>query len=77
MRIPFKTLRYGKGDEQDWGINFQRNIRRNNEVVYWAPLSRQRTLNRVSEAGTVGGIVPPVSRNLKLTPYVLIKARRG
>ena len=38
MRIPFKTLRYGKGDEQVWGINFQRNIRRNNEVAYWAPL---------------------------------------
>ena len=44
MRIPFKSLRYGKGAEQVWGINFQRNIRRNNEVVYWAPLSRQRTI---------------------------------
>jgi hypothetical protein len=77
MRIPFKTLRYGKGDEQVWGINFQRNIRRNNEVVYWAPLSRQRNLNRVSEAGTIGGIVPPMARNLKFTPYVLVKAKRG
>jgi hypothetical protein len=77
MRIPFKTLRYGKGDEQVWGINFQRNIRRNNEVAYWAPLSRQRDLNRVSEAGTLEGVVPPVSRNLKITPYVLGKGRRG
>ena len=34
MRIPFKTLRYGSGDQQVWGINFQRNIRRNNEVVF-------------------------------------------
>ncbi len=77
MRIPFKTLRYGKADRQVWGINFQRNIRSNNEVAYWAPLSRQRDLNRVSEAGTVKGIVPPVSRNLKFTPYVLASARRG
>jgi hypothetical protein len=77
MRIPFKSLRYGKGDEQVWGINFQRNIRRNNEVAYWASLSRQRDLNRVSEAGTVEGIVPPAQRNLQFTPYVLAKAQRG
>ena len=51
MEIPFTTLRYGKGKEQVWGINFQRNIRHNNEIVYWAPLSRQRNLNRVSDGG--------------------------
>ena len=77
MRIPFKTLRYGKGEKQVWGINFQRNIRSNNEIVYWAPLSRQRNLNRVSEAGTVEGIIPPATRNLKFTPYGLARARRG
>jgi hypothetical protein len=77
MRIPFKTLRYGKGDEQVWGINFQRNIRRNNEIAYWAPLSRQRNLNRVSEAGTIEGIIPPRTRNLKFTPYGLATSRRG
>jgi hypothetical protein len=77
MRIPFKTLRYGKGDTQIWGINFQRNIRRNNEVVYWAPLSRQRNLNRLSEAGTITGIRSPAQLNLKFTPYVLAKGQRG
>jgi len=77
MKIPFKSLRYGTGDKQVWGINFQRNIRRNNEVAYWAPLSRQRNLSRVSEAGTVEGIIPPAQRNLKFTPYVLATARRG
>ncbi len=71
MEIPFTTLRYGRGSDQVWGINFQRNIRRNNEIVYWAPLSRQRDINRVSEAGTVQGIVTPASRNLKVTPYAL------
>ena len=77
MRIPFRTLRYGRGDDQTWGINFQRNIRRNNEVAYWAPLSRQRNLQRVSEAGTITGISPPPQRNLKLQPYVLASAARG
>ena len=70
-------MRYGKGDEQNWGINFQRNIRNNNEIVFWAPLNRQRDINRVSEAGTVSGIRPPDSRNLQITPYVLASRAEG
>lgn len=77
MRIPFRTLRYGRGDTQTWGINFQRNIRRNNEISYWAPLSRQHNLYRVSEAGSVTGIAPPAHRNLKISPYVLGNTSRG
>ncbi len=77
MRIPFRTLRYGSGDDQTWGINFQRNIRRNNEIAYWAPLSIERNLYRVSEAGTIAGVSPPVQRNLKVTPYVLGKSSQG
>jgi hypothetical protein len=77
MRIPFRTLRYGRGEVQTWGINFQRNIRRNNEVAYWAQLSRQRNLYRVSEAGTLTGISPPSQRNLKISPYVLGSSSRG
>jgi hypothetical protein len=77
FRIPFHTLRYGSGDVQDWGINFQRNIRRNNEIAYWAPLDRNRNLYRVSEAGTLHGVAPPPQRNLQITPYVLGQWRRG
>ena len=77
FEIPFNTLRYGSGNVQDWGINFQRNIRRNNEIAYWAPLDRNRTLHRVSEAGTLKGIQPPGQRNLQVTPYVVGSARRG
>ncbi|MGB5345724.1 MAG: DUF5916 domain-containing protein [Woeseia sp.] len=77
FEIPFRTLRYGRNENQVWGINFQRNIRRNNEVAYWAPLSRERNIYRVSEAGTVVGLAPPSQRNLKITPYVLAKAARG
>lgn len=77
FEIPFTTLRYGKGNNQVWGVNFQRNIRRNNEITYWAPLNRQRSLNRVSEAGTVAGIQSPDSRNLQVTPYVLSNWEEG
>ena len=77
FEIPFRSLRFGRGATQDWGINFQRNIRRNNEVAYWSPLDRSRNLYRVSEAGTLQGVTPPASRNLQLTPYGLASARRG
>ena len=77
MEIPFTTLRYGSADEQAWGINFQRNIRSNNEITYWAPLNRQRSINRISEAGTVTGITPPPRRNLQVTPYVLSRWKDG
>ena len=77
MRIPFGTLRYGRGDVQTWGINFQRNIRRNNEIVFWASLSRQHNLYRVSDAGSVTGIAPPAQRNLQVSPYVLGSSARG
>jgi len=77
FEIPFRTLRYGSGDVQDWGINFQRNIRDNNEITYWAPLARNRNLQRVSEAGTLKGVEPPAQRNLQVTPYVLSSVRRG
>ncbi len=77
MEIPFKSLRYSADEVQTWGVNFQRNIRLNNEVAYWAPLSRQHNLYRVSDAGTLAGLQPPQQRNLKITPYGLMQARRG
>lgn len=77
MEIPFTSLRYGSGDEQVWGFNFERRIRRNNEIAFWAPLSQERNLYRVSEAGSIEGIGAPPQRNLQITPYVLAKTRSG
>ncbi|NKB99875.1 MAG: hypothetical protein GKR90_15445 [Pseudomonadales bacterium] len=77
FEIPFKSLRYASSDVQTWGLNFQRNIRRNNEIVFWSPLARQHNLHRVSEAGSLVNLQPPAQRNLKVTPYGLGVARRG
>lgn len=77
FEIPFRSLRYGSESVQTWGINFQRNIRRNNEVVYWSPLSRQHDLYRVADAGTIESLEVPGQRNLKITPYLLGQASRG
>lgn len=77
MEIPFTSLRFGTAEVQTWGFNFERRIRRNNEIAYWAPLSQERSLTQVSEAGSIEGIRVPRQRNLQLTPYVLGKTRRG
>ena len=69
--IPFKTLRFPRSDVQEWGINFQRNIRHNNEIAYWSPLPRQFNLYRVSLAGTLQNVEVPETRNLKIMPYAL------
>jgi hypothetical protein len=77
MEIPFKALRYPNADVQTWGINFQRNIRRNNEEAYWAPLPRQYDITRVSLAGKLTDIHVPSQQNFKFTPYVLSKTEKG
>jgi hypothetical protein len=69
--IPFRTLRYPSLEEQTWGLNVQRTIRRRNESAYWAPLPRQFTLLRLSQAGALENLRIPPQRNLKATPYVL------
>ena len=75
FEIPFRTLRYEAG-ERDWGLNFQRTIRRRKEIAYWAPLPIQFDLMRVSMAGSLTGLNPPAQRNLKVIPYALTEARR-
>ena len=71
--IPFRTIRYPARDNQSWGVNFQRNIRRRNETAFWAPLPRQYNLYRVSMAGQLAGVTAPIgfTGNVQLTPYVV------
>ena len=75
--IPFKSLRYRKQGAQSWGINFQRNIARRDEVAYWSPLPLQYNLYRLSEAGTLTNLALPSQRSVKVTPYVLGTLDRG
>ena len=76
FRIPFSTLRYGAGSEQEWGVNFGRYIGRKNEQVYWAPLPRQDNLYRVSYAGVLAELNVPAQRLITFTPYALSSAQK-
>ncbi len=78
IRIPFKTLRFERGADRIWGVNFSRHIRRKNEVDYWSPVPRVYNLYRASMAGTLSGL-PDASqgRNLRLKPWVSGDVTRG
>ena len=68
--IPFKTLRFRPVENQVWGVNFYRSIRRKNERTYWSPIPRPYRLYRVSMAGSLEGINGiRQGRNLYLKPY--------
>jgi len=77
IAIPMVTVRSPNVDEQSWGINFMRNIRRKNEQVYWAPIPKPYTVTRVSLAGTLAGMAG-VTRglDLRLKPFVIAGGRR-
>ncbi len=71
IAVPFKTLRFPSGDEQEWGLNMQRVIRRKNEYVTWSPVPRQFSHYSVSYAGLLTGITGVKSRgsDLRITPF--------
>jgi len=69
--IPLRSLRYGSTRPQVWGINFQRNIRRNRESVYWSPVARIYNIHRLSSAGELRDLQLETPRNFKVTPYAL------
>ena len=77
MSIPTNTLRFKPNDDQTWGINFLRHIRRKNELVYWAPIPRAYSLTRVSLAGELRGLSSlSLGWDLKLKPFVVTGPRR-
>ena len=73
LAIPFRSLRYGTNE--NWGINFERNIRRKSETSFWAPLGREFDLYRVAEAGILVGLEAPKRRSLQIVPYALASTR--
>jgi hypothetical protein len=75
IAIPFKSLRYGPGREQTWGLNLRRTIRAKNEYAYLTPLKRSWgiiALFRTSAAATMVGLeVPPPGKNLEIKPSAI------
>ena len=72
IAIPFSTVRFVPSDAQIWGINFQRNIRRKNESVFWSPIPKAYRLTRVSMAGELHGLsASRAASTCKLKPFMV------
>jgi hypothetical protein len=73
MAIPFKSLRYHSGDNETWGLQLRRAIRRKNEWAYitTVPISvGMGGISRASEGATLVGLrLPPASKNMEFKPY--------
>ena len=70
MKIPFYSLRFAHKDIQDWGLNFLRFNRYNNELAYWNNINPNQN-GFVNQFGTLSGLEqlkPPL--RLSFLPYV-------
>ena len=74
--IPLRTIRFASGDDITWGLNFRRNIRKTNEINYWALLPLGLDLKRLSLAGDLEGLKLQSPNNLKFIPYALTGAAK-
>lgn len=77
ISIPFKTLRFRPEENQVWGINFLRRVRRKNEIAHWSPVPLRFQLHHVSYAGELRGLgeVRP-GHNLKVKPFATAEVTR-
>jgi hypothetical protein len=74
MRIPYSQLRFQKKDSYVWGINFRRDIARNNERDYlvFTPKNGSGFVSRFADLVGIENISPP--RRIEVLPYVTTKA---
>jgi len=73
MRIPYQSLSFNPANSQ-WGINFRRTIRRNNEEIGW--ISRNRLMNP-SIAGTATGFSGiQQGLGLDVVPYIVARQEK-
>lgn len=70
IRIPFSAIRFSKKNVQDWGLNFARFIRKENENSIWNPVNPNISgdINQWGNWTGLQNIVPPL--RLSFLPYL-------
>jgi hypothetical protein len=70
IKIPYISLRFSRKSVQDWGIQFLRSVRRNNEFTFWNPVDPNVNgfVNQFGVLKELSDIKPPL--RLSLFPYV-------
>ena len=80
IRIPFNSLQFKNDSSQNWSINFERDIRSENEQVLWQGWSRDCSIFCFVNAGTLTGLRNiAYAKHFELKPYLLtsIEKERG
>lgn len=74
MKIPFTQLRFKEGEQQVWGINFERFIGRKNEtaMVVYTPRNENGFVSRFPDLVGLNGLTP--SSRMEVLPYITGKA---
>ncbi|HEY6502511.1 MAG TPA: DUF5916 domain-containing protein [Chitinophagaceae bacterium] len=70
MRIPYLSLRFSKKSIQNWGLQFLRSVRRNNEITFWNPVDPKVNgfVNQFGLMLNLLDIKPPL--RLNFSPYI-------
>lgn len=70
IKIPLSAIRFSKKDSQDWGINFARFVRKENENSIWSPINPNISgeLNQWGVWTGLKNIDPPL--RLSFLPYL-------
>lgn len=74
MKIPYSAIRFPNGEEQLWGINFAREVRRFREISFWNEVNPniQGYLNQSGLIRGISNIQSPV--RLSATPFFSVYA---
>lgn len=73
IRIPFQTLSFDPANSE-WGINFRRTVRRNNEEMGW--VSRNRLINPSIAGNAVGMTGLQQGLGLDVVPYLVARQEK-
>jgi hypothetical protein len=75
LRIPFNQIRFPKKDENVWGVNFLRMLRRKNEKssFNWVPKSETAFVSRFARLEGLQGISP--GGRVEFMPYAVSQAQ--
>jgi len=77
IAIPFKILRFSSAENQVWGLNVERVIKRNNEFAYWAGWNRNYEFTNISQSGHLAGISDiRQAQRIRIRPYVVAGVER-
>ncbi|GAC1632026.1 MAG: hypothetical protein NVS9B14_04720 [Candidatus Acidiferrum sp.] len=77
FEIPFRSLRFPRSPAQEWGIFFERDIRRNNEFSFYPHITANTQGFLPQESGMDGMKDISPGRNIQFIPYGALRSFRG